>query len=89
VLGRWSGTAKLHRAPGCAECGGTGHLGRIGIHELLVMTPTLRHLVQTRAPLSELVRAAQAGGMAGLRQDGIEKVLGGLTDIGNVRAVCL
>ncbi|MCM2328960.1 MAG: Flp pilus assembly complex ATPase component TadA [Lysobacter sp.] len=89
VLARWHGTAKLYRAPGCVQCNGTGHLGRIGIHELLVMTPTLRHLVQTRAPLGELVRAAQAGGMVGLKQDGIEKVLAGLTDIGNVRAVCL
>lgn len=60
----------------------------MGIHELLVMTPAVRHLVQTRAPVSELVRAAIAGGMRTLKQDGIEKVLAGHTDIVKVRAVC-
>ncbi|HEX4944250.1 MAG TPA: ATPase, T2SS/T4P/T4SS family [Usitatibacteraceae bacterium] len=94
TLKRWrdegaaTGGVALFRAPGCARCHDTGYLGRVGLHELLVMTPALRRLVQTRAPIGDLARAAMAGGMRTLKQDGIEKVLGGLTDIGKVRAVC-
>ncbi len=94
TLKRWhdesaaSGGVTLYRAAGCARCNGTGHHGRVGLHELLVMTPILRHLVQTRAPMAELKSAALAGGMRTLKQDGIAKVLRGLTDIGQVRAVC-
>jgi type II secretory ATPase GspE/PulE/Tfp pilus assembly ATPase PilB-like protein len=88
---RWvsaEGGPRLHRAEGCPKCGGTGYLGRAGIHELLVMTPTLRHLVQTRAPVSEVSRIARSDGMRTLKQDGIEKVLAGLTDLVRIRAVC-
>ena len=94
TLARWrdehaaTGGIALFRAAGCAHCEGSGYHGRVGIHELLVMTPALRHLVQTRAPVNELVKAAIAGGMRTLKQDGIEKILAGRTDIGKVRAVC-
>ncbi len=94
TLARWRLAAtsgeglRLHRAKGCALCNQSGYRGRIGLHELLVMTPPLRHLVQTRGPVQELVRVAVQGGMRLLKQDGIEKVLAGRTDIGKVRAVC-
>jgi len=71
---------------GCESCGHTGFKGRIGIHELMAMSKELRRLVQARAPAETILAAAQAGGMRTLRQDGIEKVLQGLTTIGEVRA---
>ena len=73
---------------GCKECGGSGFRGRIALHELLVVSPPVRHLVRTRAPVSEIVPAAQEDGMHTLKQDGIEKVLQGLTTIEQVRSVC-
>jgi type II secretory ATPase GspE/PulE/Tfp pilus assembly ATPase PilB-like protein len=94
TLQRWmregaaTGGIELFRATGCARCKGTGYMGRVGLHELLVMSPVLRHLVQTRAMVSQLAEAALSGGMHTLKQDGIAKVLRGLTDINNVRAVC-
>ena len=58
----------------------------MGIHELLSVDRTLRHLIQTGARVDDIQRAAIEGGMRTLRQDGIEKVLAGATTIGEVRA---
>ena len=54
----------------------------------MTVSPEARHLIQTRAPLSELQAAAQNNGMRTLKQDGIHKVLLGLTDMIQVRSVC-
>jgi type II secretory ATPase GspE/PulE/Tfp pilus assembly ATPase PilB-like protein len=92
VLAGWKerhsrdGRLMLHHSPGCKACGGTGFRGRAGIHELMVVSRELRRLVQTRAPAEALQRAALAEGMRTLRQDGIDKVLAGVTSIEEVRA---
>ena len=83
-----NGSYKLYKSTGCSHCNNTGYSGRLGIHELMVVNPEVRHLIQTRAPLRELQVAAQANGMRTLKQDGIHKVLLGLTDMTQVRAVC-
>jgi type II secretory ATPase GspE/PulE/Tfp pilus assembly ATPase PilB-like protein len=76
-------------SPGCAACDNTGLQGRVGVHELLKITPEVRRLIQTRARPEELQTQAMAtGGMRTLRQDGIEKVLAGLTSMDEVRANC-
>jgi type II secretory ATPase GspE/PulE/Tfp pilus assembly ATPase PilB-like protein len=75
-----------YRAVGCKRCDDSGFRGRAGIHELLTVTHTLRHLIQTNARSEELLQAATAEGMRTLRQDGIEKVLAGITTIEEVRA---
>jgi type II secretory ATPase GspE/PulE/Tfp pilus assembly ATPase PilB-like protein len=74
-------------APGCPECMGTGLSGRIGLHELMSVTPGIRRLIQTGAR-SELIQieAFKTGKFRTLRQDGIGKVLDGLTSIEEVRA---
>lgn len=76
-----------YSAPGCPKCLGTGLSGRIGLHELLSVNPGVRRLIQTGAR-SELVQleAFQSGKFRTLRQDGICKVLAGLTSIEEVRA---
>jgi type II secretory ATPase GspE/PulE/Tfp pilus assembly ATPase PilB-like protein len=75
-----------HHAPGCPACNHTGLKGRIAIHELMLISRQLRHLIQTGARAEDLQRVALAEGMLTLRQDGIEKVLQGLTSIDEVRA---
>jgi type II secretory ATPase GspE/PulE/Tfp pilus assembly ATPase PilB-like protein len=60
----------------------------MGLFELLVADSKVKRLVQSKAPMSELKDAATAMGMRTLKQDGIERVLQGLTDIHQVRAVC-
>jgi type II secretory ATPase GspE/PulE/Tfp pilus assembly ATPase PilB-like protein len=73
-------------SPGCDKCGGTGFRGRAGVHELLTVNRELRHLIQTGARVDELQRAALEAGMRTLRQDGVEKVLAGITTLAEVRA---
>ena len=80
------GVLMRYGSAGCPRCGGTGLLGRIAIHELMVSNQELRHLIQTRATPAELLACATRNGMQTLRQDGIEKVLQGLTTIEEVRA---
>jgi len=76
-----------HSAPGCAECQHTGLSGRIGLHELMRVTAGLRRLIQTSASSQQVqAEAFQGGQFRTLRQDGIEKVLQGLTTIEEVRA---
>jgi type II secretory ATPase GspE/PulE/Tfp pilus assembly ATPase PilB-like protein len=77
----------LYRAKGCARCDGTGYRGRMGLYELLVADSAVKRLVQTRAPVAEIAAAAAANGMRTLKQDGIDKVIRGLTDLPQIRAV--
>ena len=81
------GKITLFRAPGCPECDRTGYKGRMGVYELLVADMAVRKLVQTRAPVSKIVEVALGNGMRTLKQDGIDKVLQGVTDIHQVRSV--
>jgi type II secretory ATPase GspE/PulE/Tfp pilus assembly ATPase PilB-like protein len=82
------GGVSLWRAAGCERCDRTGYVGRMGLFELLVAAPKVKRLVQSKAPMSDLKDAATAMGMRTLKQDGIERVLQGLTDMHQVRAVC-
>lgn len=59
----------------------------MGVYELLLADATIKRLVQTRAPVTDITAAAVANGMRTLKQDGIEKVIRGLTDLQQVRAV--
>ena len=92
VLAGWmqrnsrDGRLMLHHSPGCKVCGDTGFKGRAGIHELMVVSREVRRLVQNRAPAETLQHCALAEGMRTLRQDGIDKVLAGITSIEEVRA---
>ena len=86
---RYGNNGKLmhHHAPGCKHCDNSGFASRVGLHELLVVSRELRHLIQTSARAEELQRVAMNEGMRTLRQDGIHKVLAGLTAIEEVRAI--
>jgi len=92
VLAGWmqrnsrDGRLMLHHCAGCEKCDNTGFKGRAGVHELMVVSRELRRLVQNRAPAEALQHIALAEGMRTLRQDGIDKVLAGVTSIEEVRA---
>ncbi len=79
----------LARPVGCGRCSGTGYRGRVGIHELLECTDTIKALVKRREDTEVVRRQAVADGMVTLRQDGILKVLQGMTDIHEIRRVCM
>lgn len=73
---------------GCTNCSGTGYRGRGGVHELLVGSERIKRLIQEKARAAEVLAQALNDGMRTLKMDGIEKVLAGITDLKQVRAVC-
>jgi type II secretory ATPase GspE/PulE/Tfp pilus assembly ATPase PilB-like protein len=93
VLNEWlthyGQDGQLHRyqATGCNQCHGSGMSGRVGLHELLTVTPSLRRMIQASAHAEDMATEAFRGGQfRTLRQDGILKVLAGLTSMDEVRA---
>ncbi len=80
------GALRLWRPVGCTKCDGHGYHGRLGIHELMMSDEPIRQHIRHRAPASDIRHSALAAGMLTLRQDGIEKVLQGLTDMSEVVA---
>ncbi len=73
----------------CDACGGSGYKGRVGLHELMVGTDGAKKLIQEHARVAQLVSQALEDGMRTLKQDGMEKVIQGITDMKQVRAVCI
>jgi type II secretory ATPase GspE/PulE/Tfp pilus assembly ATPase PilB-like protein len=84
-----NGQFTLYRRLGCKKCDGTGYKGRIGLYELMEGTSALKKNILDRARVSVMLATALEDGMRTLKQDGIEKVLKGITDIKQVRAVCI
>ncbi|HEX5392694.1 MAG TPA: GspE/PulE family protein [Rhodocyclaceae bacterium] len=83
------GKLVMHKAVGCPECGGTGYKGRLGLHELMVGSDAVKKLIQEHARVAELFAQALEDGMLTLKMDGLEKCLQGITDVKQVRAVCI
>ena len=77
----------MYQPKGCRECDRTGYKGRMAVYELMVGDAQVKRLVQRRAPIAEIAGAARLGGMRTLKQDGIEKVLRGHTDMTQVRGL--
>ena len=80
---------KLFRPTGCKECNDTGYKGRMGLHELLASTDTIKRAVQKRKSAEDIRDIAISEGMSTLLQDGIKKVLAGHTDFYQVLRVCM
>ena len=83
------GKFTLYHAKGCPTCSDTGYKGRVGLHELLVGSDPVKKLIQEKARVAEILACALNEGMRTLKMDGIEKVMQGITDIKQVRAVCI
>lgn len=71
---------------GCDVCEGRGLKGRLGIYELMLNSDDIRHHIRHRSSAGDIRASALQAGMKTLRQDGIEKVVQGLTDISEVIA---
>jgi type IV pilus assembly protein PilB len=74
----------VYRAVGCRKCGGTGYRGRLGVHEVLLMSEEISRLCVEEAPAEKIRQVAMEQGMLTLRQDGLEKVRMGQTSIEEV-----
>ena len=79
----------LYLANGCEKCSGTGYRGRMGIHELMEGTPDLKLMIKKQASTETILEQAMKEGMSTLKQDGIMKVFQGITDMAEVRRVCI
>lgn len=75
------GKTTLYKGKGCDSCGNTGYRGRVGIHELLVVTPEIEELIINQATSTEINTLARKQGMKLMFEDGFEKVMSGITTI--------
>jgi type IV pilus assembly protein PilB len=79
--------ATFMKGKGCSSCNKSGYRGRQAVFELMVMTPTVRELTFKQVSTGEIRRAARKEGMSLLYEDGIRKVLKGMTTIEEVMRV--
>ncbi|MEI8241619.1 MAG: GspE/PulE family protein, partial [Actinomycetota bacterium] len=75
------------KATGCEYCRGSGYKGRVGVFEVVRITPRMAYLIQTRASLPELREAARGEGMKLLLDSGKDKVRAGMTSLEEVLTV--
>ncbi len=80
---------ELYHPVGCSSCGDTGYSGRIGFHELLINNDEIRTLIKKNSSTDDIRLAAVKNNMYSLKQDGILKVLNGITDMTEVRRNCI
>lgn len=82
-------TFRLARGKGCEICNRTGFKGRVALHELLLGSDNIKHLIQAKAKTEEMLQAAIQEGMTTLMQDGVQKALLGQTTFKEVKAVAI
>jgi len=75
---------ELYEGKGCEACRFTGYHGRTAIHEILILTEPIRELILSRASSQQIKQKAIAQGMRTLRQDGLQKVIAGITTMTEV-----
>lgn len=78
---------ELHRGAGCENCNSTGYQGRVGIFELLLMNEEIRDMVLRNISSTQLRVSAREMGMRTLREDGMLKVINGVTTLSEVLRV--
>jgi general secretion pathway protein E/type IV pilus assembly protein PilB len=71
--------ANFKRGRGCEKCRGSGYKGRLGIFEIFILDDEIRNMINDRQSTSAIRSRARALGMRTLREDGIRKVLAGMT----------
>jgi len=74
---------------GCEQCRGTGYKGRMGIFEIFILDDEVRHMINKRNSTLNLRQRARALGMRTLREDGVRKVLAGLTTAEEVISITI
>jgi type IV pilus assembly protein PilB len=81
------GESKTYKGKGCDRCRKTGYSGRLGIYEMLVMDDNLRDLVTANPDVTQLRKLTRERGLVSLREDGIQKVMKGLTTVDEILRV--
>lgn len=74
-------TVTLYKAKGCLACGGLGYKGRVGIYEIIKITPEMENLILKNPSSGEIWELAEKQGIYSLFDDGIEKVKSGVTSL--------
>ena len=74
----------IWHAEGCPHCGQKGYRGRIGIYEVMRVTPEIKRIILDGPEESKIMAMAQQQGMTTLRQDGIIKAMRGLVSLEEV-----
>lgn len=93
VLAGWverfgrEGRLRRFHSPGCERCKSSGLRGRQAVHEVMLVSRELRRLIRAGAPSWNLQRQAMKDGMRTLRQDAVDKMLGGLVSFDEVRGI--
>ena len=82
-----AGSRRVWRATGCEACARTGYRGRMGVHELLLVDDSIRHLILEHASAEVIMKAARANGMVTMYEDGVLKAFAGHTSIDEVLRV--
>jgi general secretion pathway protein E len=77
----------VHEPGGCERCGGTGYRGRVGVFELLELTPGIRTLIDKDTDSASIDAAAVAAGMTTMVDDGAQKCRAGMTSVAEVLRV--
>jgi type IV pilus assembly protein PilB len=80
---------KLLKGKGCAACGQTGYHGRKGLYEIFVINDEVSQMIYNKTPLVELRARARELGMRTLREDGLRKVVSGITTLEEVLSVTM
>lgn len=89
TYGDADGEITTYRTKGCPQCDHSGYHGRISIHEVLTNGEELRRMIRERASVTEIQQLSINHGMYTLKQDGVLKYLYGLTDMDQIRKVCI
>jgi type IV pilus assembly protein PilB len=79
--------ASFWKGKGCDRCRKTGYAGRLGIYELMVMDDAMRDIVTSNPDVNQLRKLARERGLVSLREDGLKKVIKGLTTVDEILRV--
>jgi type II secretory ATPase GspE/PulE/Tfp pilus assembly ATPase PilB-like protein len=80
-------TVRVYKGKGCPVCHGTGYEGRLGIFEIITMEETIRKAILEKKDSPEIQKIAIENGMTTMMDDGVRKVLEGLTTIEEILRV--
>lgn len=78
---------KIYEPCGCPNCGGTGYKGRIGVYEIMEMSPDLKHIISKEGDAEDIKKKALEEGMLTLRMSATELVLDGTTSVSEMMKV--
>jgi type II secretory ATPase GspE/PulE/Tfp pilus assembly ATPase PilB-like protein len=80
-------SVRLYVGKGCKVCGMTGYAGRIGVYEVMVVSEKIRELIMQHADADAIQKLAVTEGMTTMVEDGIRKILSGVTTVEEVMRV--